>query len=108
MQHDYQLEAFNSDSRAPLFDLGNFLQVTNFIPQNLVGNRFGQVRCHANESFNDESLVDDRVFVSYDPCFLVGVCTEQFVTVGANLFFQWIKLPGPAVALQVIVSERLS
>ena len=39
--------------------------------------------------------------------FLIGVCTEQFVTVGANLFFQWIKLPGLAVAMQVVVAERL-
>ena len=35
------------------------VQGTSFISQNLKGNHFGW-RYHANESFNDESSVDDR------------------------------------------------
>ena len=29
--------------------------------------------------------------------FFISVCTDQFVLVGANLFFQWVKLSGPGL-----------
>ena len=36
-------------------------------------------------------------FLSYNTFFLIGVCTDQFVPVGANLFFQWVKLSFPGL-----------
>ena len=64
-----------------------------------MGNRFGRRRYHANECFNHESSVDDRalrraiLFLN----FFISVCTDQFVLVGASLFFQRVKLSGPGL-----------
>ena len=69
-------------------------------------------RYHASESFNDESSVDDRALCRTTHFFLISVCTDQFVLVGAACFFTGSSclalVSESAVAMQVVVSERLS
>ena len=87
--------------------------MTNFIPQNFIGNHFGQGRYHANESFNEKSSVDDHALVSYDPfffdwCLHRATCSSwcQLVFSVGQVVFALVS--EPAVAMQVVVSERLS